>query len=189
MNIRKNVLWITRTALLIALLVTVQFATAPLGNQFVTGSAVNLMLIVSVLTCGSATGLTVAALSPLFASLVGIGPAFPPLIPFIAIGNVAFVAAWILFGLLNKTEKSGIWHKIVSILAAVAAAAVKFAALYGGIVLLAIPYILGLNEKQSAVLSLSFSYPQLITATIGGVIALAVVPPVKKAIKARYRAA
>lgn len=189
MNIRKNILWITRTAVLTALLVTMQFATAAFGNQFITGSIVNLMLIVSLLTCGPATGLTVAIISPMCASLVGVGPAFPPLIPFIALGNIVFVAAWTLLGLANKHDKTGISYKVIGFLSAVAAAAAKFLTLYASVVLLAIPYILNLNEKQSAMLTLSFSYPQLITATIGGIIALAVVPPVQKAIKSRYMAA
>jgi hypothetical protein len=153
-----------------------------LGNQFLTGAAVNLMLVVSFLTCGLATGLTVAVISPICAYLAGIGPAFPPLIPFIALGNVVFVIAWFVFGLPNKSDKPGTWHRIVRCLIAVGAAILKFLTLYIGIVSFAIPYILNINEKQSAMLTLAFSYPQLITATIGGALALAVVPPVKKAL-------
>jgi len=182
MNVRKNVLWLTRTALFIALLVAVQFATAPLGNQLITGSAGNLIMIISLLTCGLATGFTVAGLSPAFASLVGVGPAFPPLIPFIAIGNATLVAVWYFLGLLHKSDQSGVWHYIIKYLIAIVAAIFKFVTLYAGIVLFAVPYILHLNEKQSAMLGMSFSYPQIITATIGGVIALAIVPLVQKAL-------
>ena len=45
----KKTLWITETAVMIALLVALQWATKPLG-QFVTGSCVNLVLGVSVLS-------------------------------------------------------------------------------------------------------------------------------------------
>ena len=185
MTIRKNLLWITRTAVLTALLVTMQFITAPLGNQFVTGSAGNLIMIVAFLTCGPATGLTVAIVSPLCAFLVGVGPAFPPLIPFIALGNAVLITAWFTFGLLNRSDKSGIRHKIISCLIAIAAAIIKFLTLYIGIVKIAVPLLLNLNEKQSAMLTLSFSYPQIITATIGGILALAIVPPIQKALKSR----
>ena len=178
-------MWITRTAVLTALLVTMQFATAPLGNQFVTGSAGNLIMIVSFLTCGLATGMTVAVVSPLFASLVNVGPAFPPLIPFIALGNAALIIAWFVLGLLNKSDKAGLQYKVVSCLIVVAAAIIKFLTLYMGIVKIALPYLLTLSEKQSAMLSLSFSYPQIITATIGGAIALMVVPPIQKALNSR----
>jgi hypothetical protein len=185
-NVRKKVYWITRTAVLTALLVTLQFLTTMLGNQFVIGSVVNLLLVVSYLTCGPATGFTVAVISPVCAALVGVGPAFPPLIPFIALGNAVFVAAWFLFSLFNNFGKINGWNKVIKYLLnylfAIAAALIKFVTLYAGIVKIAIPYILDLNEKQGAVLSLAFSYPQIITASIGGVIALSVVPPLKKAL-------
>lgn len=74
----KKTLWITETAVMIALLVALQWATKPLG-QFVTGSCVNLVLGVSVLVGGLWCGLTVALVSPFFAFLLGIGPAFLPL--------------------------------------------------------------------------------------------------------------
>ena len=70
----KKTLWITETAVMIALLVALQWATKPLG-QFVTGSCVNLVLGVSVLVGGLWCGLTVALVSPFFAFLLGIGPA------------------------------------------------------------------------------------------------------------------
>ena len=46
-----------------------------------------------------------------------------------------------------------------------------------------VPMVLTLNEKQMAVLSASFSFPQLITAAIGGVLAMLLVPPLRRAIK------
>ncbi len=188
-NIKRNILWITRTAIFVALLVTMQFFTALLGNQFVTGSVVNLMLIISLLTCGLATSLTVAVISPICAFLVGIGPAFPPLVPFIVLGNVSLIVTWFLLGRINQFDKSGIRNKVMGYLTAIAAAVIKFLTLYAGIVLLAVPYILNLNEKQSAILSFTFSYPQFITAAIGGVIALAAWSPIQKALKSTDRIA
>ena len=82
----KKTLWITETAVMIALLVALQWATKPLG-QFVTGSCVNLVLGVSALVGGLWCGLTVALVSPFFAFLLGIGPAFLPIVPMVAVGN------------------------------------------------------------------------------------------------------
>jgi len=183
MGVRKYVLRITRSAVLAAFLVTIQFLTAPLNNQFITGTAVNLLLIVSFLTCGPVVGLAVAAVSPLFAFLAGVGPAFPPIIPFMVVGNMALIGAWYLFGLLNRPGRPGRMYKVIQVLIAVGAAAIKFLVLYIGIVLWAVPYLLDINEKQGALLTISFSYPQLITATIGGLVALTVAPLVQKAIK------
>lgn len=187
MDIRKNALWITRTAVLIALLLTIQFFTAPLGNQYITGVAGNLIMIVSLLTCGLTTGLTVAVISPVCASLMSFGPAFPPLVPFIALGNALLIIAWFVLSLFNKPDRSALKQKAIGYVIAVAAAVVKFLTLYAGIVKIAVPYMLDLNEKQSAMLTLTFSYPQIITATIGGVIALTVVPPIQKALNSRNR--
>ena len=44
---RKKVLWITETAVMLALLVTLQALTKPMG-QLVTGSCVNAVLAISV---------------------------------------------------------------------------------------------------------------------------------------------
>lgn len=96
-----------------------------MGNIIVTGSIVNLLLIVSVMTCSLASGLTVAAVSPVMA---------------------------------------------------------KFLVLYIGIVQIAVPIFLGLPEPQAAVISNMFSIPQLITALIGGALALFMFPRLKKAI-------
>jgi hypothetical protein len=96
-NIRKQILWITRTAIFIALLIVVQIATKPLG-QLVTGSLVNLILIVSVITCGLSSGLTVAVISPVIATLVGIGPPFWVLTPFIILGNGTIALIWHFVG-------------------------------------------------------------------------------------------
>ena len=182
MSIHKHVLWLTRTAVLIALLITLQFVTSLLGNQFVTGSVVNLILIVSLLTCGLSTGLTVAIISPICAFLVGVGPAFLPIVPFIALGNAVLILVWFLLGLLNRSDDPSIRHKAIYYLIAIVAAVIKFLTLYTGIVKIAIPYILSLNEKQSAMLTLSFSYPQIVTAIIGGALALIVAPPIRKAL-------
>ena len=68
-------------------------------------------------------------------------------------------------------------------IALVVAAVAKFLTLYLVIVKWLVPMVLTLNEKQTAVLSASFSFPQLITAVIGGVLAMLLVPPLRRAIK------
>ena len=158
----KKTLWITETAVMIALLVALQWATKPLG-QFVTGSCVNLVLGVSVLVGGLWCGLTVALVSPFFAFLLGIGPAFLPIVPMVAVGNMVLV---VILHLLASRDKIA----IRSYLAVAVGAVTKFLALWLLIVKLVLP-TLGLAEKQVAAISASFSWPQLVTAAIGGVLA------------------
>ncbi len=173
--------WITRTAILIALLIVMQLVTTPLGTTLVTGSLVNMMLIISVMTGGLASGLTVAAISPVMAKLVGIGPLWE-LIPFIILGNVTLVLLWHIIGNRNMRKQY-----VPYIMALVVAAAAKFLVLYIGIVLIAVPALLKLPAPQAAAVSGMFSFPQPITALIGGAIANALLPVLKKALAARQK--
>ena len=173
----QKVLWITQTAMVIALLIVLQAATAPLGNTMITGSLVNLMLVIGVMVGGLASGLTVAVLSPIFAKIFGIGPLWA-LIPFIALGNIALVLCWHFVGKRRFTAPV-----IVRGMAAMTAAVAKFLVLYVGIVQVAVPVLLQLPEKQAAMISATFSFPQLVTALIGGGLAIIVLPLLGKALK------
>lgn len=169
-------LWITRTAIFIALLIVWQFATSFLNNTLITGSGVNLILILAVMSGGLSSGGFVAVLSPVFAKFFGIGPLWS-LIPFVALGNLTLVLVWHFVG----GRKTG--GKIVNyMIAAVTAAVAKFGVLYIGIVRIAIPFLLQLPQKQAAVISTMFSLPQLITAGIGGILAVAVLPAFLKGV-------
>lgn len=176
-----KVINITQTAMMLALLIGVQIITRSLG-QFVTGSLVNLILLVSVFMVGIYGGLAVAVLSPILAFLAGIGPAFIQIIPFIAIGNAIFVTvAWLIAGKLIASLKTR--DTVISTLGLVAASLSKFLFLWVGIVLIMLPQIPGIKEKQAAVISISFSWPQLVTALIGSFLALMIIPVLKKAMK------
>ena len=94
----KKTAWIARTAICLALLLCLQFATKSLG-QFVTGSCVNLVIAMAALIGGLWSGLTVAIVSPFCAYLLGIGPAFVALVPCVALGNAVYA---LIFGLLVR---------------------------------------------------------------------------------------
>ena len=173
--------YITQTAVMLALLIGAQFITRSFG-QFVTGSIVNLILLVSVFIIGIYGGLTVAVLSPILAFLAGIGPAFIQIIPFIAIGNVLFVTiAWFIAkNHIAKASKNGF---AVSSMGLIAASLVKFLFLWLGLVIIVLPLIPGIKEKQAAIIGASFSWPQLVTALIGSTLAIMIVPHLKNALR------
>lgn len=175
LNNRQRILWITRTAILIALLIVLQAVTAPLGN-LITGSIVNLLLIVSVMAYGLSSGLTVAVVSPVMAKFLGIGPLWA-LLPFIMAGNIVLVLLWHFIG--NRRLNGKQYPAYLAAL--ITAAAAKFSVLYIGIVQIAIPVFLDLPKPQAAVISHMFSIPQLITAFVGGAFAVALFPRLKKA--------
>lgn len=173
---QKNQLrWITQTALMLALLIALQAITKPLG-QLVTGSFVNAMLAVTVLIAGCGSGLTVAVISPVLAYLLGIAPQILT-VPAIMVGNAVYI---LLLHLLSSRR----------LLAWLTAAVAKFAVLYAIVVWL----ICGLLSEKLIqaglmkapmlnVLPATFSWPQLITALIGGGVAVLMVPVIRKAIK------
>ncbi len=178
---RKNILWITETAVMLALLVALQQITKPLG-QLVTGSFVNAVLAVTVLVAGLSSGITVALISPVLAYLLGIAPQILT-VPAIMVGNCVFVI--LLYFIAGKDSK-----KIVrQILAWLIAAAAKFAALYA-IVVWVICGVLAerllasgmMKAPMLKVLPATFSWPQLFTALIGGGVALLIVPLLRRAL-------
>lgn len=159
---------------MIAALVALQFVTKPLG-QIVTGSCVNLVLTVACLCGGLWCGAATAILSPFFAFLLGIGPALIQLIPAIALGNLSLVAVYAVFK--NSAGKT-IAGSALSVLLS---SAVKFSVLYLLIVKLIMP-LLALPDKQTVAMTLMFSWPQLITALIGGSLGVVVSHAVKKSL-------
>lgn len=177
LNDKEPALWISRTAVFIALIIVLQAATASLGNPIITGSIVNLMLIIAVMTSGLLSGLSVAAISPVAAKVMGIGPLWS-ILPFIVAGNAVFALSWYFIGNRNIGGK----RYFAYITALMVAAAAKFFVLYIGIVQIAVPMFLNLPEQQAAVISNMFSVSQLITALLGGALAVVLFPRLRRAI-------
>ena len=177
----KKIRWITETAVMLALLVCLQALTKPMG-QLVTGSCVNAVLAVSAMVGGIGCGLVVALCSPVLAYLLGIAPQILT-VPAIMVGNTVFVV--LLSVLADKTGK----NIVKQVIAWLAAAAAKFASLYAIVVWL-ICGVLSENLLASGVmkepmlkaLPATFSWPQLFTALIGGAVALAITPVLRKAL-------
>lgn len=170
MNISPRVRWVATTGVFLALLLTLQAFTA-FGGQFVTGSCVNLVLAAATFGGGFWCGFAVALLSPFCAFLLGVGPKLFPLIPFISLGNLAFVSLLHLLGRRDKLfERCG---------AVGFAAVLKFVVLWLTVVQFVIPS-LGVPEQQMQVLALTFSWPQVATAMIGGCLAALLYPMLVK---------
>ena len=177
----KKLHWITETAVMLALLVSLQALTKPAG-QLVTGSCVNAVLAVSALVGGLGCGVTVALCSPVLAYLLGIAPQILT-VPAIMVGNCVFV---MLLALL--ADKSG-KNVLKQILAWIAAAAAKFVSLYAIVVLLICGVLREgllasglMKAPMLKALPVTFSWPQLITALAGGAVALLMTPVLRKAL-------
>lgn len=169
---------LTRTGVFIALLVALQWLTAPLG-QYITGSCVNTVLAVAALTAGSVwISAAVAVLSPVCAFLLGIGPRLIQIIPAIAAGNLLYV---ILMHFLLGTHRYPIWWQAACL---ILSAGLKAVSLYLLVNWLILP-LMGdaLQPQQAALFSAMFSWPQLVTALVGGCAALLIAPAIRKAVK------
>lgn len=178
---KKNVLWITQTAAMLALLVALQAITKPLG-QLVTGSFVNAVLASTVFIAGISSGVTVAVISPVLAYLLGIAPQILT-VPAIMVGNTVFVA--VMYVAAGKDSKK-LLRKVI---AWAAAAAAKFVVLYAIVVRLICGVLSegllasgALKEPMLKVLPATFSWLQLATALIGGAVALLIAPMLRKAL-------
>lgn len=179
---KKSVRWITETAVMLAVLITLQYLTKPLG-QLVTGTCVNAVLAVAVLLGGMGCGVTVAVISPMAAFLLGIAPQILT-VPAIMAGNGVYVLVlWTLSG--GKISWS-----LRTIAAWITAAAAKFAMLYAVVVwvicgLLAQSLLAAgtLKEPMLKALPATFSWPQLVTALAGGALALLIVPALRKGLR------
>lgn len=176
---RKKILWITETAMMLGLLVAVQGLTAGMQNQILTGSCVNLILVVAAMIVGPWGGAVVAVVSPFLAFLFGIGPKFVQLLPAIAAGNLVLVLIYSL--VLGKTKKP-IWLQAV---VWIGASAAKFGMLYLLMVKLLVPGLVSGGTIAAAAgekLSAQFGILQMFTALIGGAVALLIVPLLRKAL-------
>ena len=121
-SILSSARWIAETAVMLALLVALQYLTKPLG-QFVTGSCVNAILALATVLAGLHSGLVIALISPWLAFLLGIAPQ-PFVVPAIMLGNTVYV---VLLNVLSDPKGKKVLHQII---AWIVSAVCKFGMLY-----------------------------------------------------------
>ena len=176
-KIHDQILWITRTGILVALLITLQWATAgtqAFAGQYITGTCVNAVLAVAALSGGFWCGAVVALASPFCAFLLGIGPKLLPIVPGIAAGNLVLVA---LLYLLVGQQK----NLLIKGAGAAAASVAKFLTLFLLVNKVIVPWLGDtIPAKQAQTFAVMFSWPQLVTALLGCALALSLLPLLSK---------
>ncbi|MCX8130009.1 MAG: ECF transporter S component [Clostridia bacterium] len=168
----KKIRFITRTAILLALAIVFQMLGRyiPLGpnSQFVVGPLINACLMVAAAMVGLSGGGIVALLSPFGAILTG--AAIPlPFAPFVALGNFLLVLLFFLFMYRSK------------ILGLTLGALAKSVWLFAAIKIFV--WAMDMKGKKAEMLLWSFSWPQAITALVGGVLALLLIKVLDKNIQ------
>jgi hypothetical protein len=129
------------------------------------------MLIISAIWVGLYSGIAIAVITPIFAFMLGGGVLriVPQIVPVLMIGNALIVV--FVYILRNKSLIAGM----------VLGSLAKFGFLWAGVSFLIIPFFGGvLSPMQVTMVAATFSYNQLITATIGSIIAFLILPRLEK---------
>jgi hypothetical protein len=162
----KNIaatLAVKKEAILTLLVLVAVAAVASLitKQQYITGSIVNAALIIGTAWLGTRDGLLIGLIPSSFALAVGIlNPILAPMVPFIIIGNAILVLS---FGYLKNVNY---W------LGVVVGSLLKFGFLYA-----TSRIVIGLliNKQVAPAVANTMSYPQLVTALVGGIVAFGVI--------------
>ena len=158
MNGKTETLTITKEAVITFVVLLGIASAAPLiRNQFITGPIVNATLLIAVATLGMRDGLLIGLIPSSIALFVGLlPPVLAPMIPFIIVGNAILV---VTFGYLRSKNY---WLGLVS------GSVLKFAFLFGTS---SIVINLLLDQKVATSVAVMMSWPQLVTALAGGLLA------------------
>jgi hypothetical protein len=177
---QRRVSWIAQAALLLAILLVVQLVaftipkSVPIVSQLFTGTLVNLVLIVGSATVGLAGTAVAAFLSPMLAFVLGQMKFVHMILP-VGIGNLLIVViTWMFFRRRDALKQPVIMDSLGILLGAI----VKWLFLWVFTVLIIVPMFF-LETPAANALSTMFSWPQLITALLGGVIAVLVLPAIR----------
>lgn len=170
---------LVQTALLLALCIVFQCFKG--FSVYLTGSAVNAILIIATLSVGLYSGILISCISPIVAFFIGATPVLtmiPWMLPVIMIGNCILV---LFVNLLNK--------KKLLIPGLLSGSILKAAFLWLSVWYVILPLFQGnIPEKKRSIMiptiQTTFSITQLITALIGSVIAFIVWKTLRKYLSA-----
>lgn len=158
----RSIRFVTQTAVLFALTLVVQMLGLP---QMVTGPLVNAMLLLATIFVGVGSGVCIGLFTPWVALVRGIlPPPLGPVVPFIMLGNGALV---VVFGLFR--QKKTLAFDIAGV---ILGACVKYLILSQAVRSLA-----NLPPQVARVMQT----PQLVTALLGGAIALSLARVLRQA--------
>lgn len=161
-----KVRYMTRTGVLLALAIVFQMMGRFLGpnNNYIVGPLINAILLVSTAATGVWGGIAISVIAPYVSAFTNKAPIAPFILsfsPFIALGNAIIVVCFYL--LYKKSKVAGV----------AMGAVLKFAFLYASVTLFTRYF--GVPDNFAKVMNALFSWPQLLTAVIGGIIAIIVI--------------
>ena len=167
---------LTLTALLLALCIASQFLKNT--SVYLTGPVINCILILATVFCGLWSAVALSLITPLTSWLITGSPlmsAIPLIVPCVMVGNVILtMSVWV------SVRKKLCTRNLL--LGTLLGAVLKAIFMAGTISLLLLPLLgpsTGLPAPALAAARVTFSLTQLITALLGGVLAVLIAPTLK----------
>ncbi len=189
MPIPRTTRILTRTALLLSLALIFQVFGRDLAfglglgtdQTFFVGPLVNLCLLVATAYAGLWSGIAIAVLSPLGAYAIGVQTE-PVFLAAISVANLILVLTFAVADHMAEPLKFRP-KLIVRSFGILVGAALKTAWLWGGILIY--ERLFAMKEPTRSAMLNNFSWPQAVTAAVGGVLALAVLLLLEKSFPIR----
>lgn len=136
-------------------------------NPLLIGPLINTILLITTYICGLSFGIIISILIPILAVFTGaLAAPLVPFVPFIAIGNIVFVVG---FGIIMNKGKVGLYAGVL------VGSFIKYGFLTFASTKLIYMLKLAIAPKIATQLGVLFSTPQLITALLGGMVALVII--------------
>lgn len=177
----QNLLKLAQTAILLALIVVIEYLMVGPQYILIKGSIVNLVLVMGTLLVGLPAGMFISIFTPVLALVTG-HLALPVLIPLVTVGNLVLVVIWWM--VMRGVQLQQVWWRYGLVI--VMSSVLKFAVLYLAVKSYVLPVVLSAQvAKQpqlAKVLLAQFGMPQLITAVIGGSLAVIILPRLRQAL-------
>jgi len=165
-SLRITVPIATKLIIFTTLMFVASFVPAILHVQIITGPIINATLFISAVFLGAEAAILIGLIPSVIALSFGLLPAvLAPMIPFIMISNALLVLVF------NFLQKRNYWIGVVL------ASLIKFIFLFSTS---SIVINLILKKEIAAKIASMLSWPQLLTALMGGVIAWLVIKILKK---------
>jgi riboflavin transporter len=142
--------------------------------QMITGVIINMILILAADRLGTNKAMLLGMITPIIAAFSGVLPiTLMAMIPFIAVANAVFVSSYNILAGKNR------------MLAVAAAAVLKFCFLYAAVNLLLLRPLTVFDGKiysvgVSQAVAFMMGWPQLVTALIGGTLAVGILTSMNK---------
>jgi uncharacterized membrane protein YeaQ/YmgE (transglycosylase-associated protein family) len=176
---KPNTKLITRTAIMLALTIVFQalgrYTNLGPNSNFVVGPLVNACLLIATAAAGLWGGAIVSIVSPFGAIITG--AALPiPFLPFVALGNLLLVVTF--YYAVKSSKLKPYFKNEGKYIGILAGAILKFLFLYASVATFLSFY--NVPSKLYNVMYFTFSWPQLVTAIVGGAIALVVIKALER---------